>query len=99
MFLAQDVCYTETAELADDPSVECVTEEVITDDWVGGGGQERVEKAALMNHMVAHQNDRPHACNLCGVRYVRKCDLMNHLKVHAFVPDNADSVDFGNRFI
>ncbi|KAI8436705.1 hypothetical protein MSG28_010192 [Choristoneura fumiferana] len=48
------------------------------------------KKAALMNHMVAHQNDRPHACNLCGVRYVRKCDLMNHLKVHAMVPDNAD---------
>lgn len=40
MFLAQDVVgYTETAELADDPNVECVTEEVITDDWVGG--QER----------------------------------------------------------
>lgn len=42
MFLAQDVIgYTETAELADDPSVECVTEEVITDEWVVGGGQER----------------------------------------------------------
>ncbi|KAH9644801.1 hypothetical protein HF086_007889 [Spodoptera exigua] len=142
MFLSQDVVsYTETAELADDPSVECVTEEVITDDWVIPGGQERVEvpmdhlnhpdlvlkeeneldvplptdqdeytamrpwpcdfcsrrfrkKAALMNHMVAHQNDRPHACNLCGVRYVRKCDLMNHLKVHAFVPDNPESVDY-----
>ncbi|KAJ8722015.1 hypothetical protein PYW08_004417 [Mythimna loreyi] len=142
MFLSQDVVsYTETAELADDPSVECVTEEVITDDWVIPGGQERVEvpmdhlnnadivpkeendldvplptdqdeytamrpwpcdfcsrrfrkKAALMNHMVAHQNDRPHACNLCGVRYVRKCDLMNHLKVHAFVPDNPDSIDY-----
>lgn len=53
------------------------------------------KKAALMNHMVAHQNDRPHACNLCGVRYVRKCDLMNHLKVHAFVPDNPDAIDYG----
>ena len=53
------------------------------------------KKAALMNHMVAHQNDRPHACNLCGVRYVRKCDLMNHLKVHAFVPENTDSIDYG----
>ncbi|XP_075977819.1 uncharacterized protein LOC142977644 isoform X2 [Anticarsia gemmatalis] len=144
MYLAQDVVggYTETAELADDPNVECVTEEVITDDWVIPGGQERVEvslehlahpsivdikeendldvplptdqdeytamrpwpcdfcsrrfrkKAALMNHMVAHQNDRPHACNLCGVRYVRKCDLMNHLKVHAFVPDNPDTIDY-----
>lgn len=42
MFLAQDVVsYTETAELADDPNVECVTEEVITDDWVIPGGQER----------------------------------------------------------
>ncbi|CAB3261359.1 unnamed protein product [Arctia plantaginis] len=143
MYLSQDVVggYTETAELADDPNVECVTEEVITDDWVIPGGQERVEvpiehfthpvvdvkeendldiplptdqdeytamrpwpcdfcsrrfrkKAALMNHMVAHQNDRPHACNLCGVRYVRKCDLMNHLKVHAFVPDHPDSIDY-----
>ncbi|KOB73125.1 putative zinc finger protein [Operophtera brumata] len=46
--------------------------------------------------MMAHKNDRPHACNLCGVRYVRKCDLMNHLKVHAFVPDNADSVHGGD---
>ncbi|KAL0883251.1 hypothetical protein ABMA27_016673 [Loxostege sticticalis] len=52
------------------------------------------KKAALMNHMVAHQNDRPHACNLCGVRYVRKCDLINHLKVHAFVPDNQDAMDY-----
>lgn len=42
MFLAQDVVsYTETAELAADPNVECVTEEVITDDWVISGGQER----------------------------------------------------------
>ncbi|KAL4707796.1 hypothetical protein ACJJTC_001742 [Scirpophaga incertulas] len=140
MFLAQDVVnYTDSAEL--DPNVECVTEEVITDDWVIGGGQERVEvsidnltnpvldikeeneldvplptdqdeytamrpwpcdfcsrrfrkKAALMNHMVAHQNDRPHACNLCGVRYMRKSDLMNHLKVHAYVPDNEDTVNY-----
>lgn len=52
------------------------------------------KKAALMNHMVAHQNDRPHACNLCGVRYVRKCDLMNHLKVHAFVPEDPDPLDY-----
>ncbi|XP_039753181.1 replication initiator 1-like isoform X2 [Pararge aegeria] len=142
MFLSQDVVsYTESAELAEDPNVECVTEEVITDDWVLSGGQERVEvplehlanpvqdvkvendidvplptdqdeytamrpwpcdfcsrrfrkKAALMNHMVAHQNDRPHACNLCGVRYVRKCDLMNHLKVHAMVPDTPDMMDY-----
>lgn len=44
MFLSQDVVsYTETAELADDPSVECVTEEVITDDWVIPGGQERYQ--------------------------------------------------------
>lgn len=28
------------------------------------------KKANLMNHMVAHQTDRPHGCNLCGVRYV-----------------------------
>ncbi|XP_047533647.1 zinc finger protein 628 isoform X1 [Vanessa atalanta] len=146
MYLSQDVVtYTESAELAQDPNVECVTEEVVTDDWVISGGQEsfpfRVEvplehlanpiqdikiendidvplptdqdeytamrpwpcdfcsrrfrkKAALMNHMVAHQNDRPHACNLCGVRYVRKCDLMNHLKVHAFVPDNPEPTDY-----
>ncbi|XP_034832120.1 oocyte zinc finger protein XlCOF6 isoform X1 [Maniola hyperantus] len=142
MFLSQDVVsYTESAELAEDPNVECVTEEVITDDWVLSGGQERVEvplehlanpdqdvkiendidvplptdqdeytamrpwpcdfcsrrfrkKAALMNHMVAHQNDRPHACNLCGVRYVRKCDLMNHLKVHAMVPETPDMMDY-----
>ncbi|XP_063536311.1 zinc finger protein 358 [Cydia strobilella] len=145
MFLSQDVVsYTDAAELAVDPSVECVTEEVITDDWTEGQDSLynfRVEvplehftnpvldikeendidvplptdqdqytamrpwpcdfcsrrfrkKAALMNHMVAHQNDRPHACNLCGVRYVRKCDLMNHLKVHAMVPDNADPVDY-----
>lgn len=26
------------------------------------------KKANLMNHMVAHQTDRPHGCNLCGVR-------------------------------
>lgn len=44
MYLSQDVVggYTETAELADDPNVECVTEEVITDDWVIPGGQERL---------------------------------------------------------
>lgn len=42
MYLSQDfVSYTESAELAQDPNVECVTEEVITDDWVISGGQER----------------------------------------------------------
>lgn len=42
MYLSQDVVsYTESAELAQDPNVECVTEEVITDDWVISGGQER----------------------------------------------------------
>lgn len=40
MYLAQDISYTEAAEL-DDQGVECVTEEVITDDWVEPGGQER----------------------------------------------------------
>ncbi|KPJ15216.1 Zinc finger protein 845 [Papilio machaon] len=141
MYLSQDVVGYAEPVLPDELNVECVTEEVITDDWVLAGGQERVEvpmeqlvhnvsdvkvendidvplptdqdqytamrpwpcdfcsrrfrkKAALMNHMVAHQNDRPHACNLCGVRYVRKCDLMNHLKVHAFVPDNHDTMDY-----
>lgn len=146
MFLAQDIVghmggYTETISEefvpANEVEVECqITEEVITDDWVQHGGQERVEvpldqlatvavelqneendidvplptdqdeytamrpwpcdfcsrrfrkKAALMNHMVAHQNDRPYGCNLCGVRYVRKSDLMNHLKVHAYVPED-----------
>ena len=39
-----------------------------------------------MNHMVTHQTDRPHGCNLCGARYARKCDLMNHLKIHAYAP-------------
>lgn len=42
MYLSQDVVgYTETAGLTDDLNVECVTEEVITDDWVIAGGQER----------------------------------------------------------
>lgn len=40
-----------------------------------------------MNHMVAHKNVKPHICNLCGARYIRKMELMNHLKVHAQVPD------------
>ncbi|VVC90812.1 unnamed protein product, partial [Leptidea sinapis] len=137
VYLSQDVSYMVTADLAVDPSVECVTEEVITDDWVIGvevpmeqlvapicdiklendldvplpTDQDEYtamrpfpcdfcsrrfrKKAALMNHMVAHQNDRPHVCNLCGVRYVRKCDLMNHLKVHAYIPDDAQ---YGNKW-
>lgn len=42
MFLSQDVVgYTE-AVLPDELNVECVTEEVITDDWVLAGGQERL---------------------------------------------------------
>lgn len=41
-----------------------------------------------MNHMVAHKNDRPHICNLCGARYIRKLDLLSHLKVHAQMPDS-----------
>lgn len=42
VYLSQDVVsYTESAELAEDPNVECVTEEVVTDDWVISGGQER----------------------------------------------------------
>ncbi|XP_041979173.1 zinc finger protein 628 [Aricia agestis] len=43
MYLSQDVVYTDNAHLVEDPSVECVTEEVITDDWVLTGGQDRVE--------------------------------------------------------
>lgn len=39
MYLAQDVVSFVDPEL--DPNVECVTEEVITDDWVTPGGQER----------------------------------------------------------
>lgn len=45
-----------------------------------------------MNHMVAHQTDRPHGCNLCGVRYMRKSDLMNHLKSHAYIQES-DQID------
>ncbi|XP_055923940.1 uncharacterized protein LOC129954209 [Eupeodes corollae] len=41
------------------------------------------KKASLMNHMVAHQNDRPYVCKLCGSRFFRRNDLINHLKVHA----------------
>lgn len=42
MYLSQDVVtYTDSADIVADPSVECVTEEVITDDWVIPGGQER----------------------------------------------------------
>lgn len=41
MYLSQDVVsYTDPGVL-DDAGVECVTEEVITDDWVVPGGQER----------------------------------------------------------
>lgn len=25
-------------------------------------------------------------CNLCGARYRRKCDLVNHMKIHAYPP-------------
>lgn len=41
-----------------------------------------------MTHMVAHKNDRPHICKLCGARYIHKGDLLDHLKVHAQMPDN-----------
>lgn len=40
-----------------------------------------------MNHMIAHKNIKPNVCNLCGARYIRKMELMNHLKLHAQVPD------------
>ena len=50
-----------------------------------------------MNHMVAHQNDRPHVCNLCGARYIRRCDLLNHLKIHAYSPDLDESASQSNR--
>lgn len=44
-----------------------------------------------MNHMVAHQTDRPHLCKLCGARFVRRQDLINHLKGHAEEPvDDSD---------
>lgn len=46
-----------------------------------------------MNHMLTHQTDRPHGCNLCGARYVRKCDLNNHLKIHAYAPSSRDGLD------
>lgn len=50
MYLSQDASsYTETTELSEDPNLECVTEEVITDDWVPGG-QERLVITALVSH-------------------------------------------------
>lgn len=55
------------------------------------------KKTNLMNHMVAHQNDRPFGCNLCGTRYGRRSDLLNHLKSHATVPEDVDDTfnEFG----
>lgn len=41
-----------------------------------------------MNHIIAHKNDRPHICNLCGSKYMRRLDLLNHLKVHAQVAES-----------
>lgn len=55
------------------------------------------KKANLMNHMVAHKNDRPNICNLCGARYIRKSDLLDHLKVHAQMPDT--DLDYADQYI
>lgn len=55
------------------------------------------KKVNLMNHMVAHKNDRPNICNLCGARYVKKTDLLDHLKVHAQMPDT--DLDYTDQFI
>lgn len=57
------------------------------------------KKVSLMNHMVAHQNDRPNICNLCGARYVKKNDLINHLKTHAHIPDQMEDIDDQCKFI
>ncbi|XP_055372506.1 zinc finger protein 616 [Condylostylus longicornis] len=46
------------------------------------------KKLSLMNHMMAHKNDRPHICNFCGCRYMRRTDLLNHLKIHASMGDH-----------
>jgi len=46
-----------------------------------------------MNHMVTHQSERPYSCALCAVRYRRKCDLANHMKIHL---GPADTLHSGN---
>jgi len=51
-----------------------------------------------MNHMVTHQSERPFCCALCGVRYRRKCDLANHMKIH-IGPDNPSDSGLGIRTI
>lgn len=55
------------------------------------------KKANLMNHMIAHKNDRPNICNLCGARYICKTDLLDHLKVHAQMPDT--DLDYSEQYI
>ncbi|TMW42243.1 hypothetical protein DOY81_012675 [Sarcophaga bullata] len=50
-----------------------------------------------MNHMVAHQTDRAHLCKLCGARFLRRQDLINHLTGHAEEPvDDSDFIHFVN---
>lgn len=37
-------------------------------------------------------------CNLCGAKYRRKCDLVNHMKIHAYAPDRSTMEDDDDDF-
>lgn len=51
------------------------------------------KKSALTVHMVSHQVERPHGCNMCGAQYRRKHDLVEHMKIHAYAPVKIEPED------
>ena len=39
-------------------------------------------KTNLKNHLLTHSKVRPYICDICGVGYIQKKNLLNHKRHH-----------------
>lgn len=39
-------------------------------------------KTNLKNHLLTHSKERPYKCDICGIGYIQKKNLLNHKRHH-----------------
>uniref|UniRef100_A0A0A9W5A3 C2H2-type domain-containing protein n=1 Tax=Lygus hesperus TaxID=30085 RepID=A0A0A9W5A3_LYGHE len=54
------------------------------------------KQSTLTVHMLTHQTQRLHDCNMCGATYRRKLELVEHMKIHSYAPIKTEEEDFGS---
>ncbi|KAF6204321.1 hypothetical protein GE061_002662 [Apolygus lucorum] len=52
------------------------------------------KQSTLTVHMLTHQTQRLHDCNMCGATYRRKLELVEHMKIHSYAPVKTEEEDF-----